>query len=96
MDRNWDLSVKPSSHTAPERAKASEGEGDSTKRKHGVVFVGHNKVAIPKFDPAVIEKYNKLNIEGKLPHIVETNKFDPEAVKQQVKDMFRDKLMQYE
>ena len=57
---------------------------------HGVVFVGHNKIAIPKFDPQVIEKYNKLNIEGKLPHIVETNKFDPEAVKQQVKEMFKE------
>ena len=43
--------------------------------------MGQNKIAIPKFDPDVIEKYNKLNIEGKLPHIVETNKFDPEAVK---------------
>lgn len=50
--------------------------------------MGQNKIAIPKFDPDVIEKYNKLNIEGKLPHIVETNKFDPLAVKQQVKDMF--------
>ena len=36
----------------------------------------------------MIEKFNKLNIEGKLPHIVETNKFDASAVKQQVKDMF--------
>ena len=47
-----------------------------------MVLVGQNKVAIPKFDPAIIDKFNKLNIEGKLPHIVETNKFDPHAVKE--------------
>ena len=29
----------------------------------------------------VIEKYNKLNMEGKLPHIVESSHFNPEAVK---------------
>ena len=61
-----------------------------TQPQHGVVFVGQNKVAIPKLDPVIIEKFTKLNIEGKLPHIVETTKFDPDAVKQQVKDMFRD------
>ena len=55
----------------------------------GVTYVGRKRVAIPKFDPVIIEKFNKLNIEGKLPHIVETNKFNPDAVKQQVKEIFR-------
>ena len=32
--------------------------------KHGTVFVGQNKVEIPKFDLKIIEKYNKLNIDG--------------------------------
>jgi hypothetical protein len=43
--------------------------------------VGKNGVKIPKFDCKVIEKYNKLNMEGKLPHIVESSHFNPEAVK---------------
>ena len=54
---------------------------------NNVVVVGKNGVKIPKFDCKVIEKYNKLNMEGKLPHIVETSHFNPEAVKQQVKEM---------
>ena len=44
---------------------------------------------MPKFDIKTIEKYNKLNMEGKLPHIVETNHFDPDLVKEQVKEMLR-------
>ena len=47
-----------------------------------MVLVGHNKVPVPKFDIDTIEKYNKLNMEGKLPHIVETNHFNPDAVKE--------------
>ena len=54
-----------------------------------MVLVGHNQVPVPKFDINTIEKYNKLNMEGKLPHIVETNHFDPELVKEQVKEMLR-------
>ena len=73
---------------SPDDKGASMGHPQSPH--HGVVFVGQNKIAIPKFDPSIIEKYNKLNIEGKLPHIVETSKFDAAAVKQQVKDMFRE------
>ena len=70
---------------------------DPQKRKNppGVVLVGHNRVPIPKFDPLIIEKYNQLNIEGKLPHIVETNKFDPDCVKEQVKEMFRQMKKKY-
>ena len=45
---------------------------------------------IPKFDPKIIDKFTKLNIEGKLPHIVESSKFNPSVVKQQVKELFRD------
>ena len=60
-----------------------------------VILVGHNRVPIPKFDPLIIEKYNQLNIEGKLPHIVETNKFDPECVKEQVKELFRQMKKRY-
>ena len=52
-----------------------------------MVLVGHNQVPVPKFDINTIEKYNKLNMEGKLPHIVETNHFDPELVKEQVKEI---------
>lgn len=51
------------------------------------IEVGPNKVQIPVFDQAVIDKYNKLNIEGKLPHIVESNHFNPESVKEEVKAM---------
>lgn len=46
-----------------------------------MVYVGQNRVPIPKFDPKIIDKYTKLNIEGKLPHIVESSKFNPNAVK---------------
>ena len=37
---------------------------EKVPNKHGVVYVGQNQVAIPKFDPEIIDKYNKLNIDG--------------------------------
>ena len=52
-----------------------------------LVYVSRNNVPIPKLDKDIIDKYNQLNIEGKLPHIVETNHFDPVAVKAEVKEM---------
>lgn len=60
----------------------SQWENRSTNKvRKGVVLVGRNQVAIPKFDMKVLHKYTKMNIEGKLPEIIETDKFDPEKCK---------------
>ena len=72
--------------------RPSRGSGLATKPKE-CIEVGPNKIKIPVFDQAIIDKYNKLNIEGKLPHIVESNHFNAEAVKEEVKVMLAKGLL---
>ena len=84
-------SALPSQHRDPDddTMKMSHLRQARHLGENKMILVGHNQVPVPKFDPATIEKYNKLNMEGKLPHIVETSHFNPDAVKQQVKEMLK-------
>ena len=57
--------------------------------KMSMVYVGpNNDIPLPKFDPKIIEKYNNLNIQGKLPQVVESE-YNPVIAYEQIKDLFK-------
>ena len=65
-------------------------QSESTVEKESISYVEINGIQIPKFDMEVVEKYNQMNSEGNLPHIVETTNVRPrgqlkESILKQVK-----------